>query len=139
MEHRGPAVGDQLGRSIEELGPGQQQDEAREGAGRQQVLEEEHQPLVGVLRVVDHHHDRLGPVAHPLEERRPRGEQVLARRTAGGPPAPSSAASRGASQSRSSASATYAARPRSTSSAVSTAHRVPSPASSRLRTASATA
>ena len=41
------------------------------------MLHELEQPVLGVLGVVDDDDDRRGPVADPLEEGRPRGEQVL--------------------------------------------------------------
>ena len=91
---------------VQQPGPGEQHDEAREGADRQQVLEEAEQALVGVLGVVDDEHDRVLVVADPAQERRPGGEQVLAREGADGADAEQGARAGARSHARSSGSGT---------------------------------
>ena len=79
-------VGGQAGVGLEQPGPGEEPDEAGERREREQVLDEEHQAVVGVLRVVDQqHHRRLlagDAVADPVQEGGPGREQVLARERA---------------------------------------------------------
>ncbi len=71
------------GRPSRSAGSSQEQDEERERADREHVLEEAEHPLVGVLRVVDHQDDRL-VVADPAQEGGPGREEILALERADG-------------------------------------------------------
>ncbi len=65
-------AGSSQGPHAARAGPGRvkEHDEAGEGAGRHQVLDELEQPVVGVLRVVDHQDDRRFAATDALEEGR---------------------------------------------------------------------
>ena len=76
---RGEAAlaGAPVGPALEQLGPGQGQDEDRDAPGPlEQVVDEVEQARVGVVEVLEDHHDRAAR-GEPLEERAPGPEELL--------------------------------------------------------------